>query len=203
MAGHVLVYVDDLLILSSPQVASSLHEWLKERWQCSDLERAQTHKALRFSGIDIYEVRDKQGPCGFSSAQEGYIDELIRSHGLSATSRSNVPVPKDWIKDTPPEEPGHSEDTLRSAQKITGELLWISQRTRVDIAFSVGLMSSWATRSPAYVTKIGLRILAYLANTKTMRLSLVPSEGLELDVFTDASFAPYSERTISRKDPKP
>ena len=58
-------------------------------------------------------------------------------------------------------------------------------------------MSSWATRSPTYVSKIGLRVLAYLANTKSLRLSLAPTEDQSLDVFTDASFAPYSERSIS------
>ena len=84
-----------------------------------------------------------------------------------------------------------------TAQRITGELLWLSQRTRIDIAFGVGLMSSWAVKSPSYVTKIGLRILAYLAKTKSLRLSLVPGDHQDLDVFTDASFAPYSEKSIS------
>ena len=65
------------------------------------------------------------------------------------------------------------------------------------MSFSVGLMSSWATRSPTYVSKLGLRVLAYLANTKEKRLNLVPVEDAGLEVYTDASFAPYSERSIS------
>ena len=58
-------------------------------------------------------------------------------------------------------------------------------------------MSSWVTKSPSFVTKLGLRILAYLANTKMIRLNLIPTDRQGLDVFTDASFAPYSERSIS------
>ena len=195
--GHVLVYVDDLLILSTSQVARALHDWIKERWQCSELERAQQQKPLRFLGIDIYEVQDEYGAHGFSLGQEGYIDELIRSHNLSPTCRSAVPVPKEWVREAPPEEVDYPESVLREAQRITGELLWLSQRTRIDVAFAVGLMSSWASKAPAYVSKVGLRILAYLANTKHLRLSLAADESFGLEVFTDASFAPFGERSIS------
>ena len=194
--GFVLVYVDDILILSQAQVSRSLHEWIKARWQCSELERANPAKPLRFLGIDVYEVQDDKGPRGFALGQESYIDELIRSHDLSLTCRASTPVPKEWVREAPPEEPQHTEAALREAQKITGELLWVSQRTRVDISFSVGLMSSWVSRSPTYVSKIGLRVLAYLANTKGMRLCLVPQDTPGLEVFTDASFAPFSDRSI-------
>ena len=196
--GHVLVYVDDLLILSTLPVARALHDWIKGRWQCSELERAQRHRALRFLGVDVYEVQDDQGPCGFKLGQEGYIDELVRSHELAASCRASVPVPKEWVREAPADEVGYSERALRDAQRITGELLWISQRTRLDVVFCVGLMSSWASRAPQFVKKVGLRVLAYLANTKTLRLTLVPDkDDLELQVFTDASFAPYGERSIS------
>ena len=64
-------------------------------------------------------------------------------------------------------------------------------------AFSVGLMSSWVTRAPGFVIKIGFRVLAYLANAKILRLSLIPEGPDALSIFTDASFAPFSERSIS------
>ena len=61
----------------------------------------------------------------------------------------------------------------------------------------MGLMSSWAVKTPAFVTRIGLRVLSYLANTKTYRLSLVPDETNALAIYSDASFAPFGERSIS------
>ena len=127
LIGYVLVYVDDLLILSTPPVATALHEWIRLRWQCSDLEQAKAHRGLRFLGIDIYEVSDETGVCGFTLGQEGYIDELVRSHNLSNTCRATTPVPKEWVREAPTEEAEYSEDVLRSAQRITGELLWVSQ----------------------------------------------------------------------------
>ena len=195
--GHVLVYVDDLLILSEPPVARALHNWVRGRWQCSELEQAQVHKALRFLGVDIYEVQDAKGPCGFRLGQEGYIDELVRSHNLGSTCKACIPLPKEWVRDAPVEEEGYAEETLREAQKITGELLWLSQRTRIDVAFCVGLMSSWASKAPTYVGTLGLRILAYLAKTKALRLHLIPGEDPGIEVFTDASFAPFGDRSIS------
>ena len=195
--AHVLVYVDDLLILACRSVASALFQWIRNTWSCSDLEQAQVHKPLRFLGVDLYEIRDEHGVCGFGLAQGGYIEELVRSHNLSQCARAIVPVPKEWIKDAPPEERGYSDEVLRDAQRITGELLWVSQRTRIDVCFAVGLMSSWTVRSPSFVTKLGLRILAYLANTKDYRLVLTPKDGQELEIFTDASFAPFSDRSIS------
>ena len=50
---------------------------------------------------------------------------------------------------------------------------------------------------PGLSLKIGLRVLAYLANTKGIRLSLVPNESSSMSIYTDASFAPFSERSIT------
>ena len=88
--GHVLVYVDDLLILGNRDTAESLHAWIRSKWGCSDLERALPHKPLRFLGVDIFEVQDQHGVRGYSLSQEGYIDELIRSHALEPSARATV-----------------------------------------------------------------------------------------------------------------
>ena len=195
--AHILVYVDDLLILACRSVALALFEWIRGKWQCSELEQAQVQKPLRFLGVDLYEIRDEFGVCGFGLAQESYIDELVRSHNLSPCARALIPVPREWVRDAPPEEKDYGEEVLRQAQRITGELLWVSQRSRIDVCFVVGLMSSWTVRSPSFVSKLGLRVLAYLANTKDFRLVLTPKHDQEMQIFTDASFAPFSDRSIS------
>ena len=96
--------------------------------------------------MGIFQAQDEFGVCGFSLGQEGYIEELVRSHDMPGTVKAATPIPKEWVKELPPAEIDYSENELREAQRITEELLWISQRTRIDIAFAVGLMSSWATR---------------------------------------------------------
>ena len=120
VVAHILVYVDDLLILSSRGIAEAFHSWVKSKWGCSDLDNATPSRPLRFLGVDIFEVNGEYGIQGYALSQEGYIDELLRSHGLQASARAIVPLPRDWIREQPPEERDYPEATLREAQKITG-----------------------------------------------------------------------------------
>ena len=195
--GHILVYVDDILILSEPDIANSFISWIRERWECTGLKEASTVDPLRFLGVDIYAEEDARGKViGFSLVQEAYIDELLRSHEAGPSARATAPVPREWIREIPVFQE-FSDAELRAAQSITGELLWLSQRTRVDIGFCVGLMASWVSRYPRQVSKIGARVLEFLANTKTHRLTLIPGRADGIRIYTDASFAPYGSHSIS------
>ncbi|CAE7699215.1 TY5A, partial [Symbiodinium sp. CCMP2456] len=194
--GHLLIYVDDMLIMADDCIAASFFEWIRGRWDCTDLQTASCDKPLRFLGVDIYEERDEHGTIGFSLGQEGYIDELARSHSLKTNPRATTPIPKEWVRDAPPSE-DYSPEQLREGQRITGELLWVAQRTRLDVAYSVGLMASLVARSPQYVVKLGTRVLEYLCNTKGHRLTLVPGKADGIRIYTDASFAPHGEHSIT------
>ncbi|CAE7817431.1 GIP [Symbiodinium sp. CCMP2592] len=195
--GHLLVYVDDMLLLTEPEVAQSFIDWIRESWECTGLKEATATDPLRFLGVDIYaELNDTGDLIGYSLAQESYIAELLRSHDVRSNSRATAPVPKEWVRELPQEEE-FSEKELRAAQRITGELLWVAQRSRVDISYCVGMMASWVARFPKQVLKIGLRTLEYLATTKSHRLMLIPGKADGLRIYTDASFAPHGSHSIS------
>ena len=195
--GHLLVYVDDMLLLTDLDVAESFITWLRQSWECTGLKEATSSDPLRFLGVDIYaEVDDKGEVVGYSLAQEAYIDELLRSHGVTPSSRATAPVPREWVRELPPAE-DFSDEELRTAQRVTGELLWLAQRTRIDIGYCVGLMASWVSRYPQQVSRIGGRVLEYLANTKEYRLSLIPRRADGIRIYTDASFAPFGAHSIS------
>eukprot|EP00439_Symbiodinium_sp_Y106_P026004 s7875_g3.t1 len=138
IAGYVIVYVDDVLILSSRAQASALYTHITKQWECTSLQEATEHEPVTFLGVDIQLARDNKGTVGFELSQCGYIDELLRAYSITPTKKQ-CPVPKDWVKDLPEQEQ-YEPDTLRRAQKITGELLWITQRTRVDLAYAVSLI---------------------------------------------------------------
>ncbi|CAE7242537.1 GIP [Symbiodinium sp. CCMP2592] len=195
--GHLLVYVDDMLLLTEPEVAQSFIGWLRQSWECTGLKEATSSDPLRFLGVDIYaELNDTGDLIGYSLAQESYIAELLRNHEVKPSSRATAPVPKEWVREVPPEEQ-FSEGELRASQRITGELLWVAQRSRVDISYCVGLMASWVARFPRQVLKIGTRVLEYLANTRSNRLMLIPGKADGLRIFTDASFAPHGSHSIT------
>lgn len=63
-----------------------------------------------------------------------------------------------------PEE-GVTGFEIKSAQAVTGELLWLSVRSRPDISFAISLMGRHVSKNPRWVVKVGKWVLEYLAST--------------------------------------
>ena len=187
--GYAIIYVDDIMILSDQPNARAAHDWINTKWKSTPLERATDATAITFLGVDVHVDYDSSGNQGFALSQSGYIDELLRTYQMQPSPRQ-IPFPREWTKELPEQEV-YEIDVLRKAQKITGELLWLSQRSRVDIAYHVALMGSWNVRAPTLVLKLGLRMLEYLWTTRDWRLSLIsrPESEKRIEVFTDASFS--------------
>eukprot|EP00439_Symbiodinium_sp_Y106_P022529 s5312_g2.t2 len=215
LTGVLVTYVDDLLYLAEAQVIRTLHGWLCEEWPSSPLE--WTHDGTRYLGVEI-----QQEPQGhFFISQKGYLETLVRSYDLEPGEHVRLPCSREWLinEDEPTEEPEeYSEDELRRAQKITGELLWVT-RSRPDTLFVVMMMASALAKRPNHVYRVGLKVMAYLAASVSVRLQLggrqpvgeakaaqaaaapitkttnIASVRLRLEGFSDASFAPFGGRS--------
>jgi hypothetical protein len=83
------------------------------------------------------------------------------------------------------EEPDPRE--VKLCQKLAGSLIWLSTRTRPDIAFAQSKISSDATKNPARGLAMGKRVLRYLAGTAGWGLNF-EGEGSDLTAYGDASF---------------
>ena len=153
--GFIIVYVDDMMFLLRPGEAFGLHEWIRSKWDCTPLEQATPSRSITFLGVEIHVEPGEAGRTGFALCQRAYIEELARSYGLSAKGRT-APVPRDWEHEDQP-----SAEVIRRAQRITGEVLWVSQRSRPDVAYCVSLMGSWITKVPTWVYKIGVRLIEF------------------------------------------
>ncbi|CAE7797449.1 unnamed protein product [Symbiodinium necroappetens] len=68
------------------------------------------------------------------------------------------------------EEETLSIPILRRAQKLVGELLWLSGKTRLDISYTVCKLGQYCCKFPSSVYKDGLKALAYLARTSHLQL---------------------------------
>ena len=138
----------------------------------------------------------------FSISQAAYIADLLRAHNLHNTHSTLLPVPREWVEAAEAEldevEADINDETLRSAQKVVGEALWLATKSRPDILFVVNHMSSVVSKQPSYVLRVSQRVLAYLAGTCSMKLLLGPrSEATgEAICFTDASYAPFGRRSF-------
>ena len=132
----------------------------------------------------------------FSLDQEAYVDELVRSYGMNEASKSKIVCPKELLMTEEEGPKPYEESTVKLAQKLAGECLWLSQRTRPDVSFATAVLCSRVSKDPHSAIAIGKRILAYLFATKDYKLHLKPDpEAPILRVFTDASFSPQGQHS--------
>ena len=54
---------------------------------------------------------------------------------------------------------------VREAQKLAGEVLWLTSRTRPDLCYTIQKMKSAATKDPELAIKFGFRMFRYLKGT--------------------------------------
>ena len=160
LIGILVVYVDDLLLCGRTEIIKELAAAIKAIWKTSPLQLV-TEGGVRFLGIEISRTTQ-----GFALSQKSYIEELLRLHEMSPRRRDLVPVAKEQASFAAAEgEEPTDEAEIRAAQQLAGELLWVSQRTRPDIAFVCSLIGSLATRAPRRAVEVGVKTLAYLQRT--------------------------------------
>ena len=192
--GYLCSYVDDLLVAGEQAVVESTIKRIEEQWACSDPEYINKEKNIRFCG---YELRWNHND-DLLLMQPSYVMDLLNKYQVEGCESEPCP------KITHDENEDYTAETLRAAQQITGELLWVQTRTRPDLSYVVGAMSRWLHKRPGYVAQLGHHAMKYLAGTPHYGLCYGvcsaddwdPEEGLQtppsfeqVDVFVDSSFS--------------
>ena len=196
--GLLVVYVDDLMYLAEGPVVEELHKAITALWPTSTLEWVDAKKGVRYLGVEI-----KQNPNSkaFTISQQAYIAELLRAHNMQDTAHTQLPLPREWLENLELDKDGElpfTEAELRLGQRYVGEALWLATKTRPDILYTVNAMASHVARKPLQVSRIGERLLSYLAGTSDLELVLTPPAAGEkhtMVCFTDASFAPFGSKS--------
>ena len=193
IVGVMIVYVDDFMICGSGPVVAAVSGVIRSLWETSELTTLSPTTPARFLGMELSMVSGEQGVIYVS--QHGYIQELLRHHELPSTRLDKVPLSKELAsfsvedKDIPPDD-----YMVHRAQQITGEVLWVSQRSRPDLSYTSALMSTLTPRAPYRVVDVGLKTLSYLRRTSRYQLRISWTEA-PLTMFCDAAYAPQSERS--------
>jgi len=82
---------------------------------------------------------------------------------------------------------------VKEAQRVVGELVWITARTRPDLAFVISKLASMITEAPIQVVQLAKTVWQYLAATVHQGLIFKNAEGeRQLNVYTDASYSDVS-----------
>ena len=168
-AWCVITYVDDLFYVAEGSVVKAVHAWILEEWPCNALKWASDGSGTRYLGMDVF-----QRPSGaYEIHQQGYILDLLRSHGMHDSPGTLLPCPEERISDDiSPEPEDFSEAELRFGQRMVGEQLWLTMRCRPDLQFVVCHMAQWVSKHPRRVARIAKRVLAYLVSTVELKLVL-------------------------------
>ena len=191
----IIVYVDDYLVTGPLEVCQEVNHWFSTTWKTNTPQCADKENTIRFLGMEIKMAADPDGNFdGYTLDQEGYIQELLRTREVK--DHSIIPAQKEWMSLDPntfPKE--YTPEQLKEAQSRTGELSWLSQRTRPDICYTVNIMSALVTKDPEKANLIGKKCLSYINHTKDWRLHYRPGGGRELTTYTDSSYAPEGGRS--------
>ena len=190
VVGGLLTYVDDFLLGGSKEVITALAKAIQEIWKTTPLTMATPDTSLRFLGVEIL----VQGS-GFVLSQQAYAEELLRLNNVKPTVLGKIPCPRDLACfDTLLADESPTEETVRLAQRLTGEILWLSQRTRPDLAYTACLLASLSTKAPERAIRIAERALAYIQRTKAFVLT-AGADDTGLIAYSDASYAPEGNRS--------
>ena len=189
----VVVYVDDFMICGPREIVEEISAVVQREWETSELTFLGPKNSIRFLGMELQ--RSTETDDEIHVFQHGYIQELLRTHGVKNISLDKVPITKELAM-IPEGRCDEGPDSIRAAQQLTGEILWVSQRTRPDLSYTTCVMASLCTRQPSQTIKIGLKTLGYLQRTINHKLVVVwKPQGLMM--FSDASFAPQGDRSHS------
>ena len=154
-AGLMSVYVDDILVSGEPQTVKLAMEAIQNTWALSEVEWA-SDKPLRYCG---FEISMGAAGDGFYVSQGMYEQELMTRWDI----KESLQYPAFKVTEEDEQFVGEIDpNDVRTAQMMTGALLWLSTRTRPDLAFGVSAMSRLTTKNPKKAVEIGYILLKYL-----------------------------------------
>ena len=191
MTAIILVYVDDFLICGPDNIVSQLSKWIRSIWETSEPTYLRPGTSIRFLGMELHVEEANPGEIGIG--QHGYIQELLRLHDIPAQALDKKPVSKEMVA----EQVGPVDvckDDVHKAQQLTGEVLWLAQRSRPDLSYATSVMASLCLRNPTQVINIGMKVLGYLQRTSRFQLKIRAKDN-SLVMYSDAAFAPQGGRS--------
>ncbi|KAG0153774.1 hypothetical protein PDIDSM_2429 [Penicillium digitatum] len=185
---YVMVYVDDLLVLSpSEDAIQQFKSAISKHFDTSDKGKLQRYLAIN--------VHYANGIIHLSQAD--YVEKILVRFGLE--NCKPVVTPMDEKQALIPFEGTATKGQIHEYQTKIGTLIWLMVSTRPDISFAVIKLAKHA-KNPSDVHFQALkRVFRYLTGTKLLTISFHPSmQDAAVCGYCDADWAgPHSEKGLS------
>ena len=122
--GLLLVYVDDMMVLSTPQIIADVSAELAKQWELSSPEFLDEGN-IHYRGVEV-----RRCDAGSLIHQASYTQELLSRH----PDKGGADVPALQLPEAVQAQ-AQDPQAVRRAQQVAGELLWLSGLTRPEIQF--------------------------------------------------------------------
>ena len=135
-------------------------------------------------GIEI-----NKDPQAITISQKLYIQSILKCENMDRANPVGMPLdPNGVLEPNPDGEPG---DRSNSYARLLGELQFLANATRPDIAFAVNRLASYTANPSLQHASALKRILRYLSGTRTLaiRYKTIQNPGNIFLGYADAAYA--------------
>ena len=196
--GVIALYVDDILVASTKEIAGAVVKGLESVWELSSPDwLSKEGDYLKFAGFELVRTAE-----GIRLHQESYVRDLLEQCEDTVLGTERTPAVKMGVYEDPVDHSERLELTKR-AQGLVGQLLWLSGRTRPDLAYAVSVAASKIVPNPREAVARAEHLVRYLRHAPGVALHYKPATGrcgrwnqlrhgqtsTTIEVYTDASFA--------------
>jgi hypothetical protein len=174
----VLVYVDDIIVMSSSQgTTDALLKNLERDFALKDLRELHY-----FLGIEVTKTKE-----GILLIQQKYVAELLKRAGMFSCK------PCSTLLSTSDKLSAHAGNLLgpndaTNYQSIVGGLQYLTL-TRLDINFSVNKICQFLHAPTTVHLTVAKRVLRYTKGTTNLVLQIAHSKSMLVSGFSDADWA--------------
>jgi hypothetical protein len=154
----MVVHVDDCLIVAAPSAMAATKRIINSLYEMKDLGPAHC-----FLGLEI--VRDRNNR-RLWLGQTGFIQAALHTYGMEDCNSRVAPMDA-GTQLTSEGDPLGEEVPYRA---LIGTLLYISTKTRPDIAHAVGMLARFCQQPTTLHWNVAKSVLRYLAGTRSLGL---------------------------------
>ena len=182
----ITVWVDDLLLITnSNELMERTKSDLRTEWEMTDLG-----EPTKIIGVEITQTDDT-----ITLSQKVYIESILEREGLSEIN--SVATPLDPNIKLMPNPDGNEGNRSNSFARLLGELQFLANSTRPDIAFTVNRLATYTANPSLQHVVASKRILRYLAGTKNLGITCSKiANNPDINTFhgfADAAFANHDD----------
>lgn len=155
---HIVLHVDDILLFGSNTAIDALVAEIGSRFDYTDEGFLTSAKVNRYLGMELTRSDDAR-LFGILLTQERFTRSLLEEHGMAACT----PVAAPMEKGTKLYVTGVPYENVTQYASLVGSLLYLSTKTRPDIAYVVSQLARFMAAPTQDHMKAAKRVLRYLA----------------------------------------